>query len=164
MSLAVLNEQAATCPSEYRELMDRGLGAGPRGHRGPQKHGDEVLEPLYTAMGTRIHNEGEGPRRGHRRGAGRGRPAGRAVATPTSDESTPCCAPRHKEGIDLVGQDVGTPVIAVDGDVAFFGPVVTPRPQGRGRRPAVGRLCAGRGHPRLLRAQAHRAPSGPIFD
>ena len=40
----------------------------------------------------------------------------------------------HKEGIDKVGQDVGTPVIAVPGadgeQIAFFGPVVTPAPKG----------------------------------
>ncbi len=40
----------------------------------------------------------------------------------------------HKAGIDLVGQEVGTPVIAVPGadgaQIAFFGPVVTPAPKG----------------------------------
>lgn len=40
----------------------------------------------------------------------------------------------HKEGIDKVGQEVGTPVIAVPGangeQIAFFGPVVTPAPKG----------------------------------
>ena len=39
----------------------------------------------------------------------------------------------HREGIELVGEDVGTPVIAVPGPdghrVAFFGPVVTPAPK-----------------------------------
>ncbi len=35
----------------------------------------------------------------------------------------------HKRGISLVGTDVGTPIIAVNG-VAFFGPVVTPTPRG----------------------------------
>ena len=33
------------------------------------------------------------------------------------------------DGINRVGQDVGTPVIAVN-DVAFFGPVVSPAPTG----------------------------------
>ena len=44
----------------------------------------------------------------------------------------------HQEGIDLVGQDVGTPVISVNG-VAFFGPVVSPAPQGE----AAGKLWDG---------------------
>jgi hypothetical protein len=44
----------------------------------------------------------------------------------------------HQEGIDLVGQEVGTPVIAVEG-VAFFGPVVTPAPKGE----AAGKLWDG---------------------
>jgi len=44
----------------------------------------------------------------------------------------------HDAGMNLVGTDVGTPVIAV-GDIAFFGPVVTPAPKGE----AAGRLWDG---------------------
>jgi hypothetical protein len=40
--------------------------------------------------------------------------------------------------MDPVGYDVGTPVIHV-GDIAFFGPVVTPAPKGE----AAGRLFDG---------------------
>lgn len=40
----------------------------------------------------------------------------------------------HQEGMGLVGEDVGTPIIAVPGPdgerVALFGPVVTPAPRG----------------------------------
>jgi hypothetical protein len=47
-------------------------------------------------------------------------------------------APRasHREGITLVGADVGSPIIAIPGSgpdpakIAFFGPVVTPAPKG----------------------------------
>ncbi|MBN3585599.1 disulfide bond formation protein DsbA, partial [Algoriphagus aestuarii] len=44
----------------------------------------------------------------------------------------------HHDGMDRVGQEVGTPVIAVE-DVAFFGPVVSPAPRGE----AAGRLWDG---------------------
>ena len=44
----------------------------------------------------------------------------------------------HHDGMDRVGDDVGTPVIAVDG-CAIFGPVVTPAPKGE----AAGKLWDG---------------------
>ena len=47
-------------------------------------------------------------------------------------------AASHQEAIDLVGDEVGTPVIRI-ADVAFFGPVVTPAPTGE----AAGRLWDG---------------------
>jgi hypothetical protein len=43
-----------------------------------------------------------------------------------------------RAALELVGDDVGTPVIAIDG-VAFFGPVVSPAPKGE----AAGRLWDG---------------------
>ena len=35
----------------------------------------------------------------------------------------------HERGLKMVGNDVGTPIISV-GDVAFFGPVISPAPKG----------------------------------
>ena len=46
-----------------------------------------------------------------------------------SDEYDPQMRASHFDGIERVGQDVGTPVIAVNG-VAFFGPVISPAPKG----------------------------------
>ena len=35
----------------------------------------------------------------------------------------------HNAGIGKVGEDVGTPIISV-GEIAFFGPVISPAPKG----------------------------------
>jgi hypothetical protein len=55
-----------------------------------------------------------------------------------SDEYDEQLRESHQRAMDLVGDEVGTPVISVEG-VAFFGPVVTPAPKGE----AAGRLWDG---------------------
>lgn len=51
------------------------------------------------------------------------------AAYATSDELDESLRASHAEGIGLVGEDVGTPIVAIDGK-AYFGPVVTPAPTG----------------------------------
>ncbi|MEU0277869.1 DsbA family protein [Streptomyces sp. NPDC006195] len=134
MSLAVLNEDK-DIPEEYREGLAKAWAPVRVVVAAQQKHGDTVVGPLYTALGTRIHNQGEGATR-------------EAIAAALADVDLPAdlidyadsdtydkeLRASHKEGIDKVGQEVGTPVIAVPGadgeQIAFFGPVVTPAPKG----------------------------------
>ncbi|MER5735153.1 MULTISPECIES: DsbA family protein [unclassified Streptomyces] len=137
MSLAVLNENRLDeVPAEYREMMEtKAWGPVRVVVAAQQLHGDEVVGKLYTALGTRFHNEGEGPTREAIAGALRdaGLPED-LVEYADKDTYDAELRASHEEGIGKVGQDVGTPVIAVpgpDGDeVAFFGPVVTPTPRG----------------------------------
>ncbi|MFD3423284.1 mycothiol-dependent nitroreductase Rv2466c family protein [Streptomyces decoyicus] len=139
MSLAVLNEDKLDeLPEEYRENMRPGGKAW-----GPvrvviaaqQLHGDEAVGKLYTALGTRIHNEGLGVNPESIAAAleDAGLPAD-LIEYADKDTYDAQLRASHKEGIDLVGQEVGTPVIAVPGhdgeQIAFFGPVVTPAPKG----------------------------------
>ncbi|MGW2206436.1 mycothiol-dependent nitroreductase Rv2466c family protein [Streptomyces sp. NPDC001774] len=137
MSLAVLNEDKLDeLPAEYRDMLEtKAWGPVRVVIAAQQQHGDEVVGKLYTALGTRFHNNGEGPTREAITAAlaDVGLPAGLADYADKDTYDTELRA-SHKEGIEKVGQDVGTPVISVpgaDGDeVAFFGPVVTPTPRG----------------------------------
>ncbi|MEU3604156.1 DsbA family protein [Streptomyces sp. NPDC035033] len=137
MSLAVLNENRLDeLPAEYREMLEtQAWGPVRVVVAARQQHGDEVVGELYTALGTRFHNNGEGPTREAIVAALKdvGLPESLVEYADKDTYDTELRA-SHAEGIDKVGQDVGTPVIAVPGpdgaEVAFFGPVVTPTPRG----------------------------------
>jgi hypothetical protein len=162
MSLAVLNE-GRDLPDDYRAMMDRGWGPVRVIIAAAREHGDKVIKPLYDAMGTRIHLGGEQDY------AKVILPALEEVGLPPeladfADTDVNDGEPRasHQRGIDLVGDDVGTPVVAVNGE-AFFGPVVTPAPKGE----AAGRLWDGcvlvAGTPGFYELKRSRTV-GPIFD
>ncbi|MEZ0095696.1 DsbA family protein [Streptacidiphilus sp. EB129] len=135
MSLAVLNSGREDLPEKYRDFLAEAWGPVRVCIAAAQKHGDEVLGALYTALGTRFHNQGL-PRTRETIEAALAE-AGLPVELADAAESTEFDTDlkiSHHEGISLVGEDVGTPVIAVPGPtgerIAFFGPVVTPAPRG----------------------------------
>jgi hypothetical protein len=162
MSLAVLNEDA-DLPEDYARMMKQAWGPVRVIVAAAREHGDDVIKPLYDAMGTLIHLGGEKDYEVVISGALKevGLPADLARFA-TSTEVDEQLRASHQRGIDLVGQDVGTPVIAVEG-VAFFGPVVTPAPKGE----AAGRLWDGcvlvAGTPGFYELKRTRT-SGPVFD
>ncbi|MDQ0664018.1 2-hydroxychromene-2-carboxylate isomerase [Arthrobacter ulcerisalmonis] len=129
MSLAVLNEGRDLEPA-YRESMDNAWGMVRVIIAAREEHGPQVIKPLYDAMGALIHNQGEKDRAEviTKALAECGLPASLAEAAATDAYDKQLRA-SHQEGISLVGQDVGTPVVAFNG-TAFFGPVLTRIPRG----------------------------------
>jgi hypothetical protein len=129
MSLAMLNEDR-DISEDYRKLLAPGRGIGRVVMAAQVGHGDQVVPGLYTELGRRIHHE--------KRDRDRAMVAESLGAVGLStdlidawdDESWDAkVRASHEAGQNLVGLDVGTPVIRVGG-TAFFGPVVTPAPVG----------------------------------
>ena len=133
MSLAYLNvtqHGGEGMAPEYLERLEQAWGPVRVCAAAGAEKGDDILGPLYTAIGTRFHVEG-------RRGdpavvtealAEVGLPESLAEAAVSTDYDE-TIKKSHHEAFDRVGLDVGTPVIGVRGDI-FFGPVVTPAPRG----------------------------------
>jgi hypothetical protein len=129
MSLAYLN-QDKEIPDDYRRMLEDAWGPVRVCIAAEQKYGNEALGPLYTALGERIHLQGRDVDRALVEEALLDAGLDVALADAMDDAFLDeAVASSHHEGMDAVGDEVGTPTIHVDG-VAFFGPVITKAPRG----------------------------------
>ncbi len=130
MSLAYLNEGRDELSPEYKQMLATAWGPVRVVAAATEAKGDEIVLPLYTALGNRFHQEGAKRERSTYVAAldEVGLPTALADAA-DDDRLDEAIKTSHHAGMDQVGMDVGTPVIAVEG-VAFFGPVVSPIPRG----------------------------------
>jgi 2-hydroxychromene-2-carboxylate isomerase len=168
MSLAVLNEGREDLPEQYRGFLTTAWAPVRIAIAAEQKYGNDVLRPLYTALGTRIHIDKQepGPELYRAALAEAGLPEELAEAADSTEYDAELRA-SHDRGMAPVGLEVGTPVIHVPGPdgnlIAFFGPVVTPAPRGD----AAGRLWDGTllvaGTPGFFEIKRTR-DVGPTFD
>lgn len=130
MSLAVLNE-GRELPEEYRDMMRQAWGPVRVMIAIEQRYGADQLETFYSAFGQRYHvqHENEDLAATARAALADAGMDTSLIDALTSEELDEDLKKSHYAGMNPVGFDVGTPVVHV-GDVAFFGPVVTPAPRG----------------------------------
>ncbi|MYT73932.1 MULTISPECIES: DsbA family protein [unclassified Streptomyces] len=118
-------------PDWYRDLVDRSIGPVRVAALAAQQHGDGILRDLYTAFGTRIHQQKQDDFDAVAADAlaELGLPADLAAAAhdPAHDDLV---RRSHDAGREPDSESyVGTPTIHVDGTV-WFGPVLRAIPRG----------------------------------
>lgn len=125
--------------------------------------GTEITLPLYTAISSRIHLEKKPVQQQLFEEALSEVGLDVSLASAMNDESfNDAIIESHERGIKLVGNDVGTPIISVEG-AAFFGPVISPAPKGE----EAGKLWDGvvgvASYPGFFEIKRSRTV-GPMFD
>jgi 2-hydroxychromene-2-carboxylate isomerase len=129
MSLSVLND-GKDVEQRYKDMLESGWGPVRIAIAVEQSHGSEALREFYTAIGTKRHNEGREFDRALYEEAliEAGLPVELAAAANDTSLDDAVRA-SHQDGIERVGEEVGTPVISIGG-TAFFGPVLQSIPRG----------------------------------
>lgn len=130
MSLSILNQGRDGLQPTYRDMMDRAWLPVRVVTAAVELHGSEHVKPLYDTIGTRLHPGGERDYRTAVAGAlDELELPGSLLEYADRTDFDDVLRASHQAAMDQVGTDVGTPVIAVNGQ-AIFGPVLTPAPTG----------------------------------
>jgi protein-disulfide isomerase-like protein with CxxC motif len=129
MSLAYLN-QDKDISDDYREMLKTAWQPVRVAMAVNEQFGQEKLAEIYTALGTRRHVEKQEFTREVIEDAlaSVGLPTELADAMDDASYDEAIKASHHL-GMDQVGNEVGTPTIAMNGS-AFFGPVIAKAPKG----------------------------------
>lgn len=163
MSLYYLNKDREGIGQKYLDHASDALAPLRVITQASQMYGDEISGKLYTAFGTKIH-------------LGKMKFSDELISTVLSEEGLPASLMQsahddaldekildsHNRGMSLVGEDVGTPIIAI-GEVAFFGPVISPAPKGEAAGKLFDGVLAVTSYPGFFELKRSRTV-GPIFD
>jgi 2-hydroxychromene-2-carboxylate isomerase len=130
MSLGILNE-GNEVPEAYRGLMDWATSTRRLLQAASDKHGSEAVDKLYTAIGTRLHDNGEDYGDDLLRAAlaDAGLPA-ELIAAGADESLDDAVRASHEQSQERAGDNAGSPITAIGDGPGYFGPVVVPVPEG----------------------------------
>ncbi|WP_178945618.1 DsbA family protein [Kocuria sp. TGY1127_2] len=167
-SLAVLNE-GKDLDAGYRKNIDASWGPARVAMAVREEQGQEKVKPFYDAVGTALHPEKTDESDNRRRFRAAIDKALEETGLPpeladyaekdTYDEEL---RRSNARALELVGDDVGVPIISVDG-TAFFGPVMSPAPKGEDAAKVWDGTLALASYPGFFELKRSRT-NGPIFD
>jgi 2-hydroxychromene-2-carboxylate isomerase len=130
LSLAVLNE-GKDLPEQFRPIIAWGRSAHRVLAAADLRYGQDAVDRLYSAVGRRVHYEDAAKDTATIIAAiaEAELPADliEAADDPSFDKVVRAS---HDEAQARVGTETGSPVMAIDDGPAFFGPVVSPVPEG----------------------------------
>lgn len=130
MSLAVLNADKDV-PAEYREPMRQSQLASRVLAAAEAQHGSAGLGAVYTALGTRVHEQDQPLDRAAVEAAvGEAGLPGALLAAWDDEDQDDAVRASHEEGQRRVGEEAGSPIVALDDGPGFFGPILGTVPTG----------------------------------
>jgi hypothetical protein len=127
------------------------------------QYGKEKTLPLYTAISTRIHVKKESVSQDLLIDALNEIGVDSKIALEMNNlDWDKEIIESHERGIKLVGNDVGTPIIAING-IGFFGPVISPAPKDEEAGKLWDGVVLSASYPGFFEIKRSRTV-GPIFE
>lgn len=130
LSLAVLNE-GKELPEQFRPRLAFARSAHRVLAAAEQKHGQDAVDRLYSALGHRLHHEDTAWNTDTLAAAIAQAQLPADLIDAAEDGSLDAVVrASHDEAQARVGVETGSPVMAIDDGPGFFGPVIAPVPEG----------------------------------
>jgi len=163
MSLYYLNLDRDGIGAEYLDHAQKALGPLRVIVQASENHGEQIVGELYTSFGNKIHLKKREFSDDLIIEVLKDLGLSSSLLDSAHDQTLDTkIVKSHNRGVSLVGEDVGTPIIAV-GDVAFFGPVISPAPKGEDAGKLFDGVLATASFPGFFEIKRTRTV-GPIFD
>ncbi|MCX4471935.1 disulfide bond formation protein DsbA [Micromonospora sp. NBC_01655] len=130
LSLAILNE-GRDIPHHSRPMREFGRSAHRVLAAADQKYGQDAVDRLFTALGQRLHTDNANPDTETLAAAITAAHLPADLIGAAQDTSLDAVVrASHDEAQAQVGDEAGSPVTVLDDGPGFFGPVVSPAPEG----------------------------------